>query len=80
MADLAARHYLKIYRIKLAMAEDGTTRPNAKGIQFIRDVVAALAPLDADTPIRLETSDTEASFRDAATGRLLARLLLVDDV
>jgi hypothetical protein len=80
MADLQARHYLRIYRIKLALAVAGTTTPSKNGLKFIRTLVSELSKLNPDDPVHLEANDLLARFTDVATGRLLAEILHVDDV
>ena len=47
---LPAHYYLRIYRLKLAMAEDGTTPPNPQWENFMRRLVAALTAMKPDTP------------------------------
>jgi hypothetical protein len=80
MADLSASHYLRIYRIRLDMAENGITTPSAKGLQFIRTLVAELSKLSPDDQVHLEANDQFARFTDVGTGRLLAEVQSVDDV
>jgi hypothetical protein len=55
MQDPPVQYYLKIYRLRLRMAEDGTTRPSAAGLEVFRRLVAALKASDIDAPVRLET-------------------------
>jgi hypothetical protein len=62
MKDHPADHYLRIYRVKLAMAEDGTLRPTATALAFFRRFVAALEALDVNAPVRLETMQAAARF------------------
>ena len=74
MADLSAQHYLRIYRIKLALAEDGTTHPSTETVDSMRRLVASLTALEADSPVRLEVVESTARFTDVVTGRVLAEL------
>jgi hypothetical protein len=78
--DHSAQHYLRIYRLKLRMAEDGTTRPSAAGLAFLRRLVAALEALELNAPVRLETTQEVALFTDARTGLLLAEVQIGGDV
>ena len=48
MSDQAAQHYLRIYCLKLSVAEQGTTRPSATALEFFRRFVAALEALDVN--------------------------------
>jgi hypothetical protein len=79
MTDQSAVHYLTIYRIKLAIAEDRPV-PSEKGLRFMRTLVDALSGMDPLAPIHLEASERLARFTDGTTGRLLAEVALVDDV
>lgn len=78
--DQTAEHYLRIYQLRLAMAEDGTTSPSVAGIDFFRPLVTALETLDARTPVRLETTEGMARFTVAQSGLLLAELPIPNDV
>ena len=80
MKDHPAQHYLRIYRLKLGMAEDGTTRSSAAGLEFFKFFVSALEGLDPDTPVKLETNAGVARFTDARSGLLLAELTVEEDV
>jgi hypothetical protein len=79
MTDQTAQHYLRIYRLKLAMAEDGTTRPSAAGLEFFKRLVAALEGLDPNAPVRLENPRGTWRFTDARSGLLLAEVPPKDD-
>jgi hypothetical protein len=79
MTDQTAQHYLQIYRLKLSMAKDDTTRPSAGALEFFRRFVAALEALDVNAPVRLETTQWAARFTDARSGLLLAEMPLTDD-
>jgi hypothetical protein len=78
--DQTAGHYLKIYRLKLAMAEDGTTSPSVAGVTFFRRLVAALEALDTSTLVRAEATPSMARFTIAHSGLLLAELPIGDDL
>jgi len=80
MKDQSAQHYLRIYRQKLGMAEDGTTRPSAAGLEFFKRFVSALEDLDPDAPVKLETNAGAARFTDARSGLVLAEVQVEDDV
>jgi hypothetical protein len=69
MKDLPAQHYLQIYRLKLEMA-----RASPAGLEFSRRLVAALENIDADAPVRIETTQGAARFIDVRSGLLLAEL------
>jgi hypothetical protein len=79
MTDQTAQHYLRIYRLELSMAENGTTRPSAAALDFLRRFGAALEALDVSTPVRLETTQRAARFTDARSGLLLAEVPRKDD-
>jgi hypothetical protein len=78
--DLSAQHYLRIYRLKLGMADDGTTHPNVEAIEAMKRLVAALSEMDSDAPVRLEAAHSSARFIDPMTGRVLAELRWAADV
>jgi hypothetical protein len=80
MKDHPADHYLRIHRVKLAMAEDGTIRPTSTALAFFRRFVATLEALDVNAPVRLETTQAAACFTDARSGVLLAEMQLKDDI
>jgi hypothetical protein len=68
---LPAHYYLRIYRLKLAMAEDGATQPNPAWEGFMRRLVAALKELDPETPIQLDSTNGLARFINVRNGFLL---------
>jgi hypothetical protein len=76
--DLPASHYPRIYRIKLATADDGATHPSTEGVTFIRQLVQNLSTLDPDTPVTLDASGSEVVFRNALTGSPLGHVQLRD--
>jgi hypothetical protein len=78
--DQTAAHYLRIYRLKLAMAQDGTTSPSVEGIELFRDLVEALETLDTGALVRLEATPGVARFTVAHSGLLLAELPIGDDL
>jgi hypothetical protein len=80
MRHQPAHHYLRIYRIRLAMAEGGTTQPKPEYVTFMRDLITRLEPLDPGTPIRVETGDGIARFKNATTGECLAQTSMVTDI
>ena len=75
---LPAHYYLRIYRLKLAMAEDGTTPNNPRWEDFMRRLVARLKAVDPNTPIRLESTDGIARFTNERSGQLLGEFCLKD--
>ena len=75
---LLAHFYLRIYRLKLTMAEDGTTPLNPAWEDFMRRLVAALRAVDPNTPIRLDSTGGIARFINVRTGQLLGEFLLRD--
>lgn len=75
---LTADHYLRIYRIRLANAADGTTAPKPEFVDFMRTFVTSLEMVDPNTAVRLETLPGKARFTDAATGTLFAEIGLGD--
>ena len=80
MSDLSAQHYLRIYRVKLGMAEDGTTHPSVEVVESMRRLVAALSEMDSDARVHLEAAHSSARFIDPLTGRVLAELRWETDV
>ena len=75
---LPAHYYLRIYRLKLAMAEDGTTPSNPEWERFMRRLVAGLNAIGRDTPIRLESTQGIARFTNVVTGASLGEFPLSD--
>jgi hypothetical protein len=80
MSDLTASHYLKIYRVKLGMAEVGTTNPPPNWVDFMRRLVANLESLDPNAEIHLEATPKRVCFSHASTGSILARFEGITDV
>jgi putative transposase len=78
--DLSADHYLRIYRLRLGMAEDGTTHPSADAVESMRRLVAALSAMEPNAPVRLEAVDSSARFIEPLTGQVLAEIRLAADV
>jgi hypothetical protein len=74
-----AQYYLNVYRLRLVMAENGTTRPSAAGLQFFKQFLAAREELDSSSPIKLEVQDGVASFLEESSGTLLAQIRVTDD-
>jgi hypothetical protein len=63
---LSVAHYLKIYQLKKAMMDAGTTSPNAVGRELISRLVTRLADLDPSLPCELSTV-TDSSNRVLCT-------------
>jgi hypothetical protein len=80
MSALIASHYLRIYRIKLAMAQDGTTNPAPQWVDFMRRLIANLESLDPNAEIRLEATLKRVCFSHASTGSILAQFEGITDV
>jgi hypothetical protein len=74
-----AQYYLHVCRLRLVMAENGTTRPSAAGLQFFKQFVAALEGLERSAPVKLQIHDGVASFTDESSGTLLAQIRISDD-
>jgi hypothetical protein len=76
---LPASHYLRVYRLRLSMAEDGITQPSPAHVQSMREFVDALTALEPDTLVKLDASQKGvAVFINADTGALLGRFQLGD--
>jgi hypothetical protein len=73
MSELPSSHYLRIYRIKLEMAQRGTTDPKPEWVEFMRGLVAALESLDPAAEVHLEATRTGVYFSDTATGSIIAQ-------
>jgi hypothetical protein len=73
-----AHYYLRIYRLKLQMAEDGTTPHKPDWEQFMRRLVTTLSTMDPRTPIRLDAIEGVARFSNDTTGALLGEFRLSD--
>jgi hypothetical protein len=76
MPEQNAQHYLRIYRMKVGMAEDGITKPRQRSLEGMRALVAALEKLDALAMVRLDVTQAAARFIDVRSGSLLAELVL----
>ena len=50
---LPVSHYLKVYRLRQAIARDRVSHPNASGRAFIDQLVESLACLDPSLPCDL---------------------------
>jgi hypothetical protein len=50
---LSASHYLKVYRLREAIARDGITRPSASAQPFFDQLIEGLARLDPSLPCEL---------------------------
>jgi hypothetical protein len=79
MTDQTAQHHLRIYRLKLSMAEKGTTRPSAAALKCFRRFVTALEALDVNAPVRFATTQDSERFTDVRSGLLLADVPLKDN-
>jgi len=78
MADLPAKHYLGIYRCRLALAEKGITHPPSETVNFVKELVAGLSVLQPEMKIRLESQGRYRRFIIADSGALLAEITLPD--
>jgi hypothetical protein len=80
MSDQPARHYLWLYRLRIQMSEEGTTKAPAHAVGFFKQLVEKLSVMDPEAPVRFTTSDGVAKFANARTGEVLAELKLPADV
>jgi hypothetical protein len=79
---LPVSHYLKVYRLRQAMARDSDTHPSASGRAFIDQVVESLACLDPGLPCDLvhePAQDGGEWVAFAVQGREQARVWLSND-
>jgi hypothetical protein len=67
---------LKIYQLRMAMQEDGTTKPSEVGRKLTRLLVEKLSQLDSTDEIEIESDDHLAKFIRAATGETIAEIAL----
>jgi hypothetical protein len=80
MTDLTASHYLRIYRIKLGIAESRISAGKpAPALKFYQQLVAALSNLEPEAPVHLEASEKGACFTDGVTGAVLGTISFLGD-
>jgi len=72
MDDLPAQRLLKIWQLRLSMAERGVTNPPPYLMPHMRELVAGLAALDPEAPVRLERHGNQMRFIAAETGAIIA--------
>lgn len=71
MDDLPAQRLLKIWQLRLSMAERGVTNPPPDLIPHMRQLVAGLSALDPEAPVRLERHGERMNFIAAETGMVI---------
>jgi hypothetical protein len=69
-----AGELLKIYKLKMAMQEHGTTKPSEAGRQLSKLLVVKLSQLDSNEEIEIDANEHLAKFIRVATGETLATL------
>ncbi|MDD5705109.1 MAG: hypothetical protein PHR35_04230 [Kiritimatiellae bacterium] len=74
MNEVAAQHLLGIYRLRLEMAESGTTHPAAGAVAGVRRLVAGLEAMSPDAKVKSDALPGKYTFRDALTGLLIAEI------
>jgi hypothetical protein len=76
MAGMAtAGELLRIYEIRMAMQEDGTTKPSEAGRQLTKLLVEKLSQIDSTEQIEINNNDENlAKFIRVATGETIAIL------
>ena len=72
MSRLPASHYLKIYRLRLGMAERGVTNPRPDAIRFMRQFIAALERMLPDDLVEVACDSHYWAFYNGKTRELLA--------
>jgi hypothetical protein len=80
---LSVGHYLKIYRLRKAMMDDGITNPSAAGHELITRLVTRLASLDPLLPcelLKVTDSSGSALYRFVVSDEEIASIALDPDV
>ena len=80
MANQTAGHYLWLYRLRLASAEQGDSHPPADVVAAFRTLVGKLSAMNPSAPVKLTVSGPMVRFGDAETGELLAEFEFPPDV
>lgn len=71
MSDLPVQHYLKLYQLRVSMAERGVTSPPPDLVSSMRHLIAGLSAQPPDAGVRLEMEGNRTRFIAATTGELL---------
>jgi hypothetical protein len=71
-----AGELLNIYKLRMAMQEDGTTNPSEAGRTLTRLLVERLSQLDGAEEIEIDANEHSATFKRVATGETLATAAL----
>lgn len=82
MTDTVA-HYLHIYRLRKAMMDDGSIKPNAEGRALICRLVTRLSELDPSLPCELLKSVDSADklrYTFVVEGEEIAHVIFDSDV
>jgi len=79
MSKVAVQQLLDIYRLRLEMAESGTTHPKAGVIAGVRRLVAGLEAMAPDEKVEGEALPSKYTFRNARTGALIAEIEFDDE-
>lgn len=74
MSEVTAKHLLDIYRLRLKMAETGTTHPKKTVVAGIRRLVAGLETMEPDAKVETDALPGKYTFRNAVTGALIAEI------
>lgn len=83
MMTLTVAHYLKVFQLRKAMMDKGTTKPSAEGREFIARLATRLGELDPSLPCDVSTgtdSDNNTWLAYAVNGVEIARADLGRDV
>ncbi len=54
MKKFDVEHFLGLYKLRMAMQDDGITHPTEEGRKFTRDFVAKLSKMPLDEEVKVE--------------------------
>jgi len=74
MNEITAKQLLDIYRMRLKMAESGTTHPKASVVAGVRKLVAGLEAMAPEGKVECDALPGKYSFRDALAGAMIAEI------
>jgi hypothetical protein len=75
MADMpTAGELLRIYKLRMAMQEAGTTKPSEAARQLTKLLVEKLSQIDSAEEIEIDTNEHLAKFMRVTKGETLASL------
>jgi hypothetical protein len=74
MNEISVKQLLDIYRLRLKMAECGTTHPKASVVAGVRKLVAGLEAMAPDAKVEGDALPGKYTFRDARTGAMIAEI------